>query len=543
MCGYLEHLTLYPYIKKMRIFFPAISLVSFTIFLAMPTTLAEVLTNTEVVETSASKKESPTSNAPASITIDSLVGIEAETDLLQLENKLKESEESLSQRQQQFITADQLYLEGQVAAAAKLYRQLKPPFKAELEDKLGIRQQPYYEAQELPAKGRVYWRLANKGEEQGLKTKMVVSLQFLVAEYPEFIPGYLRYAKALKEDGKNAEALQLLEKAAATYEDQPELLRVTIRTLAEQEQWLEASLLARQFALTYSEVPEAEEFSQLALQHLKNHKQYLRSELTGNVLASILTGAISYAVTRGLAAPISTVQTSALLLQGEESLGERLSQRFRQQLPMVEDPEILAYVREIGNKLVSYTGRNEFDYQFYVVRDERLNAFALPGGKIFINAGALLKTKSEAELAGLLAHELSHAVLSHGFQLVAKGTPTNNLLQMIPYAGGVASNLINLRYSRQMERQADILGTKILVASGYAADGLRNLTVALQEENHSHNHELFSTHPDTEERINYLENLIVSNGYDRYEYEGVSKHSQIQEKVANLLANYQKKEK
>ena len=531
------------WVGVMRLYLTAISLASFAIFLAMPTTLAEVLTTTEVVETSASKKESPTSNAPATSTNDFPGKIEAETDLLKLENEQKESDESLRQRQQQFIAADRLYLAGEVVAAARLYRQLKTPFTAELKGKVETRSQPYYDTEQLPPKGRVYWRIATKGREQGLRTKTIVPLQFLVAEYPEFIRGHLRYAEVLKEEGKNAEALEVLEKAAATYEDQPELLRATITTLAEQKQWLEASLLARQFALTYSEVPEAEEFSQLASQHLKNYKRHLRSEITGNAIASILTGAISYAVTGGLAGPVSALETSALLLQGEESLGQQFSQRFQKQLPMLEDPEVLAYVREIGNKLVSYTGRNEFNYQFYVVRDEKLNAFALPGGKIFINAGALVKTESEAELAGLLAHELSHAVLSHGFQLVAEGTKTSNVLQMIPYAGGVASNLITLGYSRDMERQADILGTKILVASGYAADGLRNLMVTLEAENKSHNYGWFSSHPDTEKRINYLENLIVTQGYDRYAYEGVSKHSQIQEKVANLLADYQEKEK
>jgi len=72
-------------------------------------------------------------------------------------------------------------------------------------------------------------------------------------------------------------------------------------------------------------------------------------------------------------------------------------------------------MNDLGQKTAHATGRNDFEYEFYVVLDDDLNAFALPGGKVFVNAGAITHTKSEAELAGLLAHELSHAVLSHGF--------------------------------------------------------------------------------------------------------------------------------
>ncbi|MBC1300290.1 M48 family metalloprotease, partial [Nostoc sp. UCD122] len=78
-------------------------------------------------------------------------------------------------------------------------------------------------------------------------------------------------------------------------------------------------------------------------------------------------------------------------------------------------------INDIGQKLAKVAGRNEFKYEFFVIPEEELNAFALPGGKILINAGAIAKTTSEAELAGLVAHELSHVVLSHGFQLVTQG--------------------------------------------------------------------------------------------------------------------------
>jgi len=173
--------------------------------------------------------------------------------------------------------------------------------------------------------------------------------------------------------------------------------------------------------------------------------------------------------------------------------------------------------------------------------DDDINAFALPGGKVFVNAGAIMHTNSEAELAGLLAHELSHAVLSHGFQLATQGNLTANVTQYVPY-GGTLANLLVLNYSRDMERQADALGTRILASSGYAADGMRNLMVTLDKE--ERDRAVFawlSSHPDAKERISNLESLIERNGYNRYAYEGVARHLEIQKRVAQLLKDYKER--
>ena len=170
--------------------------------------------------------------------------------------------------------------------------------------------------------------------------------------------------------------------------------------------------------------------------------------------------------------------------------------------------------------------------------DDNLNAFALPGGKIFVNIGAIMETESEAELAGLLAHEIAHAVLSHGFQLVTEGNLTANLFGNIPYVGGIATNLIVLNYSRTMEEEADIFGTRMLAASGYAADGVRNLMAILASDERPSPPAWLSTHPDTNERVNYLETFIIENGFNRYAYEGITRHQYIQEKVNQRWEEY-----
>jgi len=440
------------------------------------------------------------------------------------------------ERQQKLIEADRLYMSGQFTAAQQLYREAKASFDTEtsLEKPVAI-----YEPTELSPAGAVYWRQSEEGLEQELETKILVPLQFLVEQQPEFIPGHLRYAQTLQEYDRQEEAIQVLERATTLYPNEPDLIKAKVTALADTKRWLEASLAARQFAMLNFNHPQAAEFEGLAEENLERYRSRLRGELRGNAIANVITGALGYIFTGNLFGPISAIETTTLMLRGESAVGESFAGRVQKQLPMVEDEQVLEYVREIGNKLAIVAGRDEFEYQFYVVMDDQLNAFALPGGKIFVNAGAILKTESEAELAGLLAHELAHAVLSHGFQLVTEGNLIANVTQYIPF-GRTATNLIVLDYSRDMERQADALGTKILVAGGYAADGLHNLMITLNEQDRDR--PLFawlSTHPNTEERISNIETLIERNGYNRYTYEGVARHLEIQERVAQLLKEYE----
>ena len=464
------------------------------------------------------------------------------------ETKEKETDEDLATEetitpiryaeQEKYIEADELYLSGKKLQAASLYRSLKEPFTAE--EEVHTLPRAFYQPEDLSPQGSVYWRISGEGLEQQLQSKTLIPLRFLVEQYPEFIPGHLRYARVLKAYEQPELAVEVLERATSMYRNEPELLRGTIEIYEGEEKWLEASILARQFALLNPEHAEAEEFTQLANRQLELYQSDLRSRLRGNAIGSLITGIFGFALTGNLFGTLSALETTSLLLQGESAVGDAFSQQIQTQVPMMKDEAVLTYVREMGSKLASFGGRNEFEYEFHLIMDDQLNAFALPGGKIFINAGALMKTKSEAELAGLLAHEISHAVLSHGFKLVTEGNLTSNFAQFIPF-GSTAANLIVLKYSRDMEREADVIGTKILAASGYAADGLRNLTATLNSENENRSRPpaWLSTHPHTEDRVSYLENLIVTNGYDRYAYEGVVEHSKIQEQVAKLMGEYQ----
>jgi predicted Zn-dependent protease len=450
-------------------------------------------------------------------------------------------------RYQKLLEADKLYLEGNKAAAEKIYRQVKAPFTSTPEPP--ERPQAIVDAAQLPPAGRVYWREAEAGLAQKLATRTLVPLRLLVEQYPQFIPGHIKLAAALKQfvgvgdaaEERTKGALQILERAATMYPDQPDLVRAKVTALADNKKWMEASLAARQYSILYSDRPEAQEFAQLAEENLKRYKNHVRGEIRGNAIANIITGALGYAVTGSLFGPFSALDSAILLLRGEEAVGESVAKQAKRQLKLVEDEEVVAYVNELGQKLAKVAGRDDFKYKFYVVLDEDLNAFALPGGKIFINAGALVKTNSEAELAGLLAHELSHVVLSHGFQLVTQGNLLANVTQYLPL-GGTVANMFTLNYSRDMERQADTLGTRILASSGYAADGLRNLMVTLSKQDKNPFPSWMSSHPATEERIRYIENLIQQNRYNRFAFEGVGRHGEIRSKVKKILQEKKERE-
>jgi len=450
-------------------------------------------------------------------------------------------------RQQKFAEADRLYLAGNKVAAAKLYREVKQPWDIEgsTDHSAEIPAAINDPAQLSPA-GAVYWRTYQQGKEQQLDSKIIVPLQLLVDKYPEFIPAHIHYARTLQAKERTEEAIAVLERAIAIYPNEPELLLAKIDIDIANKKWLDASISARQFALFNADLPQTQKFKQLADEYLNSYKSHLRSQLTANAIGGVITGALSYGLTGSLFGPFSALDTTIMLLRGESGIGKSMAEKLQKQLPMVEDPEIVNYVREIGQKIASVAGRDDFEYEFYVIKDDQINAFALPGGKVFVNLGAIIKTDSEAELAGLLAHEMSHAILSHGFQLVAKGNLTANVAQMIPYVGGMAGNLIVLNYSRDMERQADVYGTRILVASGYAADGMRNLMIALDEQTKEKDQPnppvWMSTHPETKERVSYLENLIVTNKFNRYAYEGVVRHQKIQEKSEKVWQKYENSE-
>jgi predicted Zn-dependent protease len=441
----------------------------------------------------------------------------------------------ITKRQQILMTADEHYLAGDYETAEVLYRQVKDAVWRIDPDSL--RPEPITDPADLPPAGTVYWREAQAGYEQGLVHRTLVPLELLVQEYPEFIPAQVFYSQYLVENDRAAEADAILDQSLMLYPSQPELLKARTQAQMALEQWIEAAITAKQFALLNPEHPDHDEMDALSQQNLDRFRAEMNEELTGNLIGNIITGTAGLLLTGGLIGPFSALSSAMILMQGESAVGASVAEQAKDQLPMMSDRQVDDYLNRMGQELASLAGREEFTYEFYVVDEPELNAFALPGGKIFINAGAILKTQSEAELAGLVAHELAHAVLSHGFQMVTNGNLISSIAGVIPIpeVGGLAANLIFSSYSREMERQADILGTQLLSASGYAADGLHNLMLTLEEETGDRGGiQWFSSHPAPDERVDYLQQIVEVGGFNRYAYEGVAAHLAIQQRVARL---------
>ncbi|MCU0524972.1 MAG: M48 family metallopeptidase [Elainella sp. Prado103] len=417
--------------------------------------------------------------------------------------------------------ADRLYLAGDQAGAEELYRQVKPPFPNE--QSIAVLES-FSDPAQLSPSGQANWNVAQAAK----KKERLAPLNQLVEQEPAFIPGQIAYAEALDDADDEDEAIAALEQASARFPDSLELTEALVTALEDDGKRLEASIAARQFAIVNPDHPRAAEFQARADENLGRYRRRITER---NVLQGVLGGVVGIITGDGGERAIGA---AAMLLQGESALGSQVAAGYRQQLTPVTDPEIVAYVTEIGNSIAELMGRSDFEYEFNVVQDDSFNAFALPGGKVFVHTGLLLSTNSEAEFAGVMAHEVAHAVLSHGFQKMTRANLLSNLSAVIPL-GDLVATLIHLDYSRQQERQADMVGTRVLATAGYAADGTRNSFLAMKTQERGTQIDFLSSHPLTDDRIDYLEKFIVYNGYNRYAFEGVERHARIQERLKQIL--------
>lgn len=437
--------------------------------------------------------------------------------------------------------ADQLYLGGARTEAVKLYREAKPEWQ--LEESPSPTPANFKDPARLSPAGQVFWRNYQAGKKQHLESKVLSSLKLLTTREPQFILGHIHYAQALKEYGQESAAIAALDRGVRLYPNEPVIMKAKMDADIAEEKWLDASIMARQYALFNPDAPQAAEFDRLATEYLAEYQSNLRSSITWNAVGNAIVGTVGFALTGNLFGPLSALQTTSLLVQGESAVGEASASQIKEQVPLLKNEAVTEYINHIGQKIAPVSGREEFNYQFHVIMDNDFNAFALPGGKIFVNAGAIMETDSEAELAGLLAHEVAHSALSHGFQLTTKGNLTANIVSYLPYVGNTASSLIVLNYSRDMEKQADLFGTRILVNAGYAADGVRNIMVKLEESRKKDDPEppeWLSSHPNSQERIAYIEKLVVEQNLDRYAYEGVYRHQHIKQLVKDQWQEYAK---
>ena len=255
---------------------------------------------------------------------------------------------------QRLAEGDRLFREGNVSGAEQVYREVKPSYASTVGRNNDV-PEPVYDADQLGGAARVYWREAQAGFEQKMQSRLFIALEQLVEDYPQFIPGHLLLVDALNQYDRQEEAIAALERATNLYPNEPSLIAAEIKVLADDKQWLEASISARQFALLFPEHEKAGEFTKIADEYLKKYQGGMKRRLIGQ---AILSGAINigdYLLTGNAAGGIPTLQLTMLLLQGESSFGKQFSEAYKQEYRsrdmLVEDPQILEYVDTLGQKV------------------------------------------------------------------------------------------------------------------------------------------------------------------------------------------------
>jgi len=201
-------------------------------------------------------------------------------------------------------------------------------------------------------------------------------------------------------------------------------------------------------------------------------------------------------------------------IEKEIALGKALAQDVERQAKIVDDPVIAEYVNRVGQNLVRNSDA-KVPFTIKVVDSEEVNAFALPGGFFFVNSGLILRAESEAELAGVMAHEIAHVAARHGTRQASRGQFVNLATIPLIFMGGwagygarqAASVLIPigfLSFSRGFEEEADLLGLQYMYKTGYDPTAFVDFFEKLQsmeKRKPGTMSKVFSTHPLTEDRI------------------------------------------
>lgn len=203
-------------------------------------------------------------------------------------------------------------------------------------------------------------------------------------------------------------------------------------------------------------------------------------------------------------------------------IGRQSVIEIERQLPMVNDRSINAYVNAIGSRLAAVAPGAKYPYQFKVVNASDINAFALPGGYMYVNRGLIEAAVNEGQLAGVMAHEMAHVALRHGTNQASKaylgqtglgllggliGKDSDSTEKRIASVGGFGLNALFLKFSRTAEEQADITGSQMLAKAGYDPQDMSDFFEVLrskQSRDPSKVEQFFSSHPAPQDRASRI---------------------------------------
>jgi len=206
--------------------------------------------------------------------------------------------------------------------------------------------------------------------------------------------------------------------------------------------------------------------------------------------------------------------------QQDVQLGQENAAQVRKQLTVIKDPVLTDYVTSVGKRLMSAREAQEsgFPFTFEVVADPSINAFALPGGPMFINTGLLKAVDNEAQLAGVMGHEMSHVILRHGTNQASKSKlielpallgsqmAGGSMIGKLAQVGiGLGANSVLLKFSRSAESQADLMGSHLMAESGYDPIQMARFFEKLNAQGGGRTMQFLSDHPNPDNREKAIE--------------------------------------
>jgi predicted Zn-dependent protease len=222
-------------------------------------------------------------------------------------------------------------------------------------------------------------------------------------------------------------------------------------------------------------------------------------------------------VAAGCAPQVSTQQ--------EVQIGADYSRQINRQLPMLNDQATINYVNQIGQQLAQIADPRGIRYNFYVVNSDVVNAFALPGGYVYVNRGLIERADNLSEFAGVLAHEIGHVAERHSIEQLQRAQNANLGLNVlygvllgrapsgVEQAGiQVGGGAVFAGYGRDAEREADAVGVTYMVRAGYNPNGMATFfeeLLSMQQRQPSRVEQWFSTHPTTQERVTNTRAIIA----------------------------------
>ena len=231
---------------------------------------------------------------------------------------------------------------------------------------------------------------------------------------------------------------------------------------------------------------------------------------------------------------LGDVSQASFSPQTERKVGEAIMRDVRADRAYLEEPEVTDYLNSLGYKLAASSPNNRQDFEFFLISDPTLNAFALPGGYIGVHTGLILTAQSESELAGVLAHEIAHVTQRHMSRMVAQDS-RNSLVSIAALAlailtarsnsqvGGAAAAVAqagliqsSLNFTRENEREADRVGFTILRDAGFDPHGMASFFERLGKSNRIYDNNApayLRTHPLTSERLADIENRAAELPY------------------------------